>query len=285
MRAAVLVSAVVLLTAGSASAAWRMEIESKTVNPGQTGVTVNFTYAWDAKLVAAVLPVVVRSIDAGSFWTGTLPYDTMDMDGNRFTNGVAWHASIPPWSALVLEMRPGRGCGNSGPYDGVSPDHFVLSSAAIAALAAKPSGIVFCTIQFDVTSVAGTFVLDTACFSASLNKIFFIDENSIDHGPPSGGNGDVVFTKGVITISGSPTCDCSHQGDCNDNGVINPSDIIFMINYALRAGPPPPSDPACPAINRADWDCNGKINIADITKIVSYVYRYPSPGPCNPCPQ
>jgi hypothetical protein len=81
-----------------------------------------------------------------------------------------------------------------------------------------------------------------------------------------------------------PPCDCSATGDCNDDGTINPIDIVYMINYVLRMiGPPPPADEHCPLVNRGDFDCSGTVMVNDIVKMVNYVYRFPAPGPCDPC--
>jgi len=81
-----------------------------------------------------------------------------------------------------------------------------------------------------------------------------------------------------------PTCDCSGIGDCSDDGIINPVDVVYMINYALlMTGPPPPTDPDCPAINRGDFNCDGRIDLVDVVLLINYVYRQPAPGPCDPC--
>ena len=200
--------ALVALAATETSAAWRMEIESKTVSPGQTGVTLNFTFAWDLGVQAASLPLVVRSIDAGSFWTGDLPYDTMDNEGNRFTNGVAWHASVIPWAGIYRAVGVetpvfGFYCGSETPppYDGVSPDHASIATMGISSLPAKPDGIVFVTLTFNVTQVPGQFEFDTACYSITNTKIIMSDGVGQDHGPS--GTNEVVFTKGVVTITGA----------------------------------------------------------------------------------
>jgi len=77
--------------AASAATEWRMEIESKTVYPGQTDVSLNVTYAFDLRIVQSCLPIIVREITPGAFWAGTLPCDTTDTDGNRWPQGVAWN--------------------------------------------------------------------------------------------------------------------------------------------------------------------------------------------------
>jgi len=280
-----------LLFSTNTFAEWRIDIESKTVNAGETGVTVDFTGYWDLGVAAVVVPVVVREIDPGAFWTGQLPIDT----AGGVAHGVQWKWANPGWASLIQTVKPAAPtnnpilwcCPGVGPcsdtlYDGDSPDQFVVAAGYNRSIEpAHPAGQVFLTLTFDVTSNAGNFEFDTACYLAVLNTVFVIDGTTWeDHGPM--GTGEVVFNKGIITIVAD--CNCEHQGDCYDDGVINPVDVVYMINYGLRmAGPSPPSDPSCPLINRGDWDCSGQINLIDIIKMINYVYRQPAPGPCDPC--
>jgi len=78
-------------------------------------------------------------------------------------------------------------------------------------------------------------------------------------------------------------CDCSNQGDCNNDGIISPTDVVYLINYALRGGSPPPTDPDCPVMNRGDFNCDNRINLVDVVATINYVFRQPAPGPCDPC--
>ena len=273
--------ALVALTATEASADWRMAIESKTVAAGQTGVTVDFTFTWDRAATGFFLPLVARSVDPGSFWTGNLPQ--YDEHGG---NGVAWRPGVVPWAELICRLagrtaKPTTLCQGQtlDPYDAVSPDYLYVVALGIDSLAAQPAGVVFVTMAFDVSTIQGQFEFDTACYSPYASTISMMDYTGIDHGPQ--GTGDVVFTKGIITIG--PACDCSHQGDASGNGVINIADLAYLINYALKGTKPPPvADPTCPALNRGDWDCNGRINLADIAGMAAYLFRIGLP-PCDPC--
>ena len=95
-----------LLFTTNATAEWRVDIESKVVAARETGVTIDITAYWDSPLAGFALPVIVREIDPGSFWTGTLPYDTGGNAGyHPYIHGVAWNW-VGPWAYLVEAVRP-----------------------------------------------------------------------------------------------------------------------------------------------------------------------------------
>jgi len=183
----------------SAFAVWQVDFESKSVDQGATGVTVNVTAYWDLKMGAFTVPVIVRSISGGAFWTPPLP---SDYAGNPVV-GVQWNWFNPGWANLVEQVLPGLGCDPAGDvgYDGVSPDHFVVSAASTGPdTPAEPNGRDVLTLTIDVNGNVGDFEFDTACFVAPLNTIYMIDNvNWQDHGPT--GIGDFNgFNKGVISI-------------------------------------------------------------------------------------
>jgi len=277
-----LVMGMVLGMGINAFAGWVITLPDATVNANST-VDYDFYGEWDDPIVSLVIPMVVREIDAGSFWTGTLPVDTI----SGTPVGVQWKWDVPTWAVLIEEFRPGVPeapfCYPEGDigYDGVSPDHMVIAATGIFAESAAPAGRSFLTITFEVTGTPGDFEIDTSCFLSSLNAIYMVDNSfpPVDHG--SEGTGELVFTKGTITIVDA--CDCSSAGDCNGDGSINPIDVVYLVNYAFKGGPAPFADAQCPMINRADWNCDDAINLLDIVKIVNYVFRYPAPGPCDPC--
>ncbi len=65
-----------LLFVAQASAEWRVSIESKSVYPSQTGVSVDLELAFDAPIGGLAIPLMVKEITPGSFWAGVLPVDT-----------------------------------------------------------------------------------------------------------------------------------------------------------------------------------------------------------------
>ncbi|KPK99021.1 MAG: hypothetical protein AMJ90_09745, partial [candidate division Zixibacteria bacterium SM23_73_2] len=57
------------------------------------------------------------------------------------------------------------------------------------------------------------------------------------------------------------------------DGQINLGDAIYLANYYLKGGPPPPWPES------GDVDCNGKIELEDVMYIARYYLRG-GPPPC-----
>ncbi|UCB52751.1 MAG: dockerin type I repeat-containing protein, partial [Candidatus Zixiibacteriota bacterium] len=64
------------------------------------------------------------------------------------------------------------------------------------------------------------------------------------------------------------------RGDANSDGVINVSDVIYLINYLFRAGDPP--EP----VEAGDVNCDETTDLADVLYLVNYLYR-DGPLPCG----
>jgi len=210
---ALLIVICLLLLRGTAVAEWRVDVESKNVALNETGVTIGITGYWNLALGGFTVPLVVREITPGSFWTGALPYDTNGISYyHPYFQGVDWNWTTL-WASLVEEVRPGIPTGTCNVegdvgYDGVSPDHLVINaSGSGTGEPAQPSGMVALTLSFDVTGTAGQFEFDTACFTGSLFTIFMIDDAfpPVDHGPS--GTGETSFNKGIISIQAGPCPD------------------------------------------------------------------------------
>lgn len=226
-------AACLLFIPPGASAEWRVDIESKGVTLNETGVTLDVIAYWDIGLGGFTVPVVVREIDPGSFWTGVLPYDT---NGNAYyhpyVHGVTWTWSNL-WATLAEEMRPGVPqdiCATEGDvgYDGVSPDHMCFNAAGSGSgTPAEPTGRAVVTITFDVTGSTGSFEFDTACFTGSLFTIFMIDNQfpPVDHGPS--GTGETSFSKGTVTILAGP---CPDVIGAYTNALVSGTELDALTN-------------------------------------------------------
>jgi hypothetical protein len=77
---------------------------------------------------------------------------------------------------------------------------------------------------------------------------------------------------GVGTLTFGPPC--GPRGDVNSSGVINSSDIIFLVNHVFKGGP----QPACGGIS-GDVQCSGSITSSDIIYLVNFVFKG-GPPPC-----
>jgi outer membrane protein assembly factor BamB len=82
-----------------------------------------------------------------------------------------------------------------------------------------------------------------------------------------GSNGVVYAFKSLATGPGYIT------GDANGDGIIDPADVVYMINYFFRNGFPP--DP----LASGDANCDGVVDPGDIVYLLNYLFRgWPAPS-------
>ncbi len=254
---------------------------------------------WEMDLAAVTIPLVVREVDAGAFWTGELPYDTGGVAGSHpHVKGVTWHWA-EPWATLIEEFRPvvpSAPCNDNGDigYDGISPDHFVITAGGFGVppygipLTPQPDGYPIVLFSFDVTDIVGSFEIDTACASAQLYDILLCEPVIMGEPkpccfgpsaePPC--NVDFVFNKGIVTIA---ECDCGAiWGDVNADGKLHPVDVAYMVNYVYKQLDGRVSPPICP-YECGDVNCDGSVEALDVSFYVATVFRGLGPFPCSPC--
>ncbi|MCJ7457980.1 MAG: dockerin type I repeat-containing protein [candidate division Zixibacteria bacterium] len=65
-------------------------------------------------------------------------------------------------------------------------------------------------------------------------------------------------------------------GDANSDGIVSVGDVIWLINYLFKHGPPP--QPLC----KADVNADGRVTVADVVYLVSYLFKG-GPDPLNGC--
>jgi len=69
------------------------------------------------------------------------------------------------------------------------------------------------------------------------------------------------------------------RGDVNKDEKVSLSDIVYLINYLFKFGPPPLCPPA-PYLSCADPNCDGKVSLGDIVYLINYLFKF-GPPPCN----
>jgi hypothetical protein len=78
-------------------------------------------------------------------------------------------------------------------------------------------------------------------------------------------------TAQLVILVGMPFC-----GDCTKDSLIDLSDLVYLITYLFKGGPPP--DQLC----RADVNCSGEIDLGDPVILISYLYKGGT-APCFAC--
>ncbi len=65
------------------------------------------------------------------------------------------------------------------------------------------------------------------------------------------------------------------RGDFDGDHAVDLRDVVLLINFLLRGGPPPAI-----ASDQADWDCDGVYDILDLAAAIDYTFRGGA-GPCS----
>ena len=72
-------------------------------------------------------------------------------------------------------------------------------------------------------------------------------------------------------------------GDVSGDGLINPVDVVKMVNYVYKSNDQRAQPPNCPR-QAGDVSCDGNVNPVDVVKYVNYVYKGQTDAFCaNPC--
>jgi hypothetical protein len=64
------------------------------------------------------------------------------------------------------------------------------------------------------------------------------------------------------------------RGDVNNDGAVQISDVVYLINYVLKSGPEP-----MPVPQVGDVNCDNSVNLADVVYLINYVLKS-GPAPC-----
>lgn len=64
------------------------------------------------------------------------------------------------------------------------------------------------------------------------------------------------------------------RGDANGDGIIDLGDLVYLIGYLYKGGPPP--DP----LWTGDCNCDGIVNLGDVVYLISYLYKGGPPPSC-----
>jgi hypothetical protein len=122
------------------------------------------------------------------------------------------------------------------------------------------------TINFKIKSTATptTIVIDSA-YVPPAGRFVLASES-----------GYSIYPQYVHCLDGDIILGGISCGDMNGSGDINIADIVFMVNYIFRLGPPP-HDP-----RKGDIDCDLRVTIGDVVYLINYVFKG-GPEPCLGC--
>jgi hypothetical protein len=66
----------------------------------------------------------------------------------------------------------------------------------------------------------------------------------------------------------------TQRGDANYDGQRTVSDIVYLINYLFKGGPPPKF------METGDVNCDGQVTVSDVIYLINYLFKSGPPPPC-----
>ncbi|MFC1475610.1 SBBP repeat-containing protein [Candidatus Zixiibacteriota bacterium] len=125
--------------------------------------------------------------------------------------------------------------------------------------------------------INGNFSADPLFCNVAIGDVGLADESS----PCRPANNECGVLVGAMDLECA--CDCGLWGDINDDGSIDPVDVVIVVNYVYRNIDQRIQPLICATV-AADVDCSGVVDPLDVAHFVNYVYRGYSPLPCvDPC--
>jgi hypothetical protein len=121
----------------------------------------------------------------------------------------------------------------------------------------RPDNSVF----IDSGNGAGSFVFTPDTAQAGFYQVAFIASDGVLS------DSETV----EITVNDVPTYVC---GDVNGDGVVGPTDIVYLLNYLFRNGAPP--DP----LWVGDVNSDGGVTPSDVIYLLNYLFRDGPPPEC-----
>ncbi len=274
MKKVLLVLMVIAALAQPAAHADVVVIPSVTVLGNTENIVLPVYIFNSSALEGVVLPFEIRSVTPGSFVVAHL----------QLSPGWPLVMGLPQYRDTTLPQKDndkwykcdGTGFGTRGAADFVTPECVFFAGVNASGFNTLPGRLdtlgPAAFITFGVSSVAGTFEIDTTCVTPDNHLALLALGGNVIH--PS-------FVKSVVTIQ----CSCPCNADPLCDGIISDIlDVSYAINRAFR-GNAPTRDSSCP-YERTDVDASGASDVVDVTKVINVAFRghaASSEYTLNPC--
>ena len=184
----------------------------------------------------------------------------VDGSGNVYVTGGSWGSGTSIDYATIKYYANGDTAWLRR-YNGPTNYYDVASAIAI-----DGSGSVY------ITGYSGTIKYD-----ANGNQMWVGPWGEIDIAVDDSGN---VYITGTSGGSGTYWDYATIKyiqflhGDANGDAVVDVGDVVYLINYLYKSGPPPV------LLVAGDTNCDGIVDIGDVVYLINYLYRGGDPPGC-----
>jgi len=84
----------------------------------------------------------------------------------------------------------------------------------------------------------------------------------------------LVMILGAVLILFSTPAQAEICGDANDDNLVNVGDVVYLVTYVFRGGPPP--EPLC----GGDVNGDGEVNVGDAVYLINWIFNGGPPPVC-----
>ena len=94
----------------------------------------------------------------------------------------------------------------------------------------------------------------------------------------------LMFALVATPVKAEPgVCDCgSAWGDLDNEGLVNPTDVVYLVDYIYKNTDARVQPPACP-VEAGDMNCDGQLHAADVVILVNLIYKVTDQRCADPC--
>lgn len=225
-------------------AANRVTLQSKSVMRGADTVTMGVYLQNDVEVMAVMVPLEVRAIDAGSFVRGTLGAEFQGRLSPFLQGENCGSTHVRTLGHRVVDYEDKLCVGNDSlasvwksddsTADFASPDAILCavvgydSTLRVGCDSLSETGIPSVALHFGVTDILGRFEIDTTCIPPFNHLLYITSEMVPQKLTPE-------FAKGVIEIGGPFWADSSISGHIDSNVVIN-GDVVVTGDLTIDSG-------------------------------------------------
>ncbi len=220
-----------------------------------------------------------------------IPDDGIDQDCNGFDAVTCYlDADADGWGSSTAVICPTGSCGSCGLTNVTGDCDDSNNSIYPGAPEIPDDGIdqncngfdaITCYVDADGDTY-GDPASPVVCASGTCSSCGLVADNTDcdDTNPAINPGATDIPNNGIDEdCSGADATGCCNhdgiRGDANYDLSLNVTDLVFLVNFVFKSGPPPP------CFEEADPNSDGSILVNDLVLMVNYVFKGgPAPDPC-----